>query len=891
MSDQNDLSGKIGLDTTDFKAAISSINRDIRVVESGFRASAAALGDWSKSASGLESRMKALSAEIELQQKKTGALKSEYEKVKKEKGENSRAAQELQIKLNKENETLGKMQIELKGTVTSLANMGKEEKQDKDKTEDLDKSEKKATTSTNQFGSAMKSLTGHLKDVGSGLANVIGHVAKLAAGLAVGLAAAATGAVVAIGALMVKSGEWADQFATLSGVTGVSTTRLQELDYIGKKLDVDLGTMTGSMSKMIRSLSSAKDGTGPAAEAYAALGVSIRDSSGELRDSEDIWTDAIVALGGVSNETERDTLAMTIFGKSAMELNPLITAGTDKLKALADEANRVGAVMSEKDVEALDQFSDSSAAMGNTIKGITGTLAAAFAPALNAAFTALNNFLASPAVHKGLENLRSGISRIATIIAVSFKTGNPLFAMAQGIGAMAGKEGILRTIADGLGGLAGIIPRLQAGFKAGGIGGMLKSLIPEGGIGGIISGLGGTIGKVLSGMLTSFAAQPAKLLKIGLDIIQGLAAGLLAAIPKLLPVFLQLITSLVNFITTTLPTLLQLGLTVVLQLAMGIMQAIPQLIPVVLQMITSFVQFLITNLPMIITAALQLIITLANGIAQALPTLIPTILGIIPVIIMTLLENLPLLITAALNLIMALAQGIIAALPILIPEIPKIVQTIIDVITKNLPLVIKMALTLITTLVAAIVTNLPMIGKAAIDIITALLNGIVELFPELITAAGDIITTIVDAIGDLIPTVLTVGRDIVEGIWKGIKDAWAQLLVDMGGIIKGLPKWVQKLLGIASESKVFAEIGRNMAAGLGSGFKNSYKSIRDQIGKAVEGLSAQASMTVSGSLGGYGRQLQPAPAPIYVTVQANVNNEIDYYRLAQRVGEQIKRGR
>ena len=69
MSDQNDLSGKIGLDTTDFKAAISSINRDIRVVESGFRASAASLGDWSKSASGLESRMKALSSEIELQQR------------------------------------------------------------------------------------------------------------------------------------------------------------------------------------------------------------------------------------------------------------------------------------------------------------------------------------------------------------------------------------------------------------------------------------------------------------------------------------------------------------------------------------------------------------------------------------------------------------------------------------------------------------------------------------------------------------------------------------------------------------------------------------------------------------------------------------------------------
>ncbi len=70
MSDQSDLSGKIGLDTTDFKAGIATLNRDIRVVESGFRASAASLGDWSKSATGLESRIKALNAEIELQGKR-----------------------------------------------------------------------------------------------------------------------------------------------------------------------------------------------------------------------------------------------------------------------------------------------------------------------------------------------------------------------------------------------------------------------------------------------------------------------------------------------------------------------------------------------------------------------------------------------------------------------------------------------------------------------------------------------------------------------------------------------------------------------------------------------------------------------------------------------------
>ncbi len=888
MSDQNDLSGKIGLDTTDFKTAISTLNRDIRVIESGFRASAASLGDWSKSATGLESRIKTLNSEIDIQSKKASALRAEYERVAKEKGANSRAAQELQIKLNKENETLGKMQAELKGTQAQLTNMGKEEKTTKDKTEDLDKSEKKATESTNKLGAAVKTLTNGLGSMGSGISSVVSHLARLSVGLAVGLAAAISGAIIGIGVMMNKAGAWADQFATLSGVTGVSTTRLQELDYIGKKLDVDLNTMTGSMSKMIRAVGSAKDGTGPAADAFKALGVNIRDADGNLRDSEDIWTDSIMALGGVGNETERDTLAMTLFGKSAMELNPLITAGADKLGALADEANRVGAVMSEKDVEALDAMKDSADAMGNTFKGVTGTLAAAFAPAISAVIGKINELLANPAVQKGLDNLRDGISRIANIIALSFGTENPFKSISTGIQWMGSQSGILNTIGEGIGKIGEVFERLKSGFKSGGISGMLKNLIPEGGIGGIISSLAPQIGKLLSGLLTSFAAQPAKLLTIGMGIIQGLATGLLAAIPALLPVFLQLITSLVNFITTTVPTLLQLGLTVVLKLAMGIIQAIPQLIPVVLQLITQLVQFLIQNLPMIITAALQLIVTLANGIAQALPTLIPTILGIIPVIITTLLQNLPMIITAALNLIMALAQGIINALPVLIPEVPKILTTIIDTIVNNFPLVISMALTLITTLVTALIDNLPMIVQAAIDMVTALLNGIVEMLPELVTAAGQIITTIVDAIGDLIPNLLQAGKDLVAGIWKGIQDAWAGLLDSMAGIISGLPGWVKKLLGIASPSKPFRDIGRNMGSSLGIGFADSYRSIKDQISRTVQGLSAEATMSVSGGFGPGRSRGQLQPAPIYLTIQGTPDNEMDMRRLARYVAEEIR---
>ena len=47
---------------------------------------------------------------------------------------------------------------------------------------------------------------------------------------------------------------------------------------------------------------------------HRQLGISVTDASGNLRDSETVYWETIDALGKVSNETERDALAMRIFG-------------------------------------------------------------------------------------------------------------------------------------------------------------------------------------------------------------------------------------------------------------------------------------------------------------------------------------------------------------------------------------------------------------------------------------------------------------------------------------------------------------------------------------------------------------------------------------------------
>jgi chromosome segregation ATPase len=131
---ENDLSGKVSLDITNFKANIAQLNQQIKVVETGFKAAAAGMEDWGASEEGLQLRLKALNDIINLQKQKVENLKEQYIKIAAEKGETSKAARDLQIKINNETAALNKNQAELQSTTNKLKNFGKESEEASKKT-------------------------------------------------------------------------------------------------------------------------------------------------------------------------------------------------------------------------------------------------------------------------------------------------------------------------------------------------------------------------------------------------------------------------------------------------------------------------------------------------------------------------------------------------------------------------------------------------------------------------------------------------------------------------------------------------------------------------------------------------------------------------------------
>ena len=360
MADDSKLSAKPEIDTTEFKTGVATMNRELKVLESGFKASAASLGDWSKSAEGLDKRLDTLTEKFVIQEKKVAATRAEYERIAAEKGKTSRAAQDLEIQLNKEIETLGKMSNESRNIEEALEEMSSGSDEAGEAVEDLGNATEETSESLITF-----------KDVANGL----GAAIQASVGAVLALGAATAAAAVAISGLVFSTAQAAGDLVDMSVKTGISTEALQEYAFIGGQVGVSLDTITGAQAKMIRSMAGAKDGTGAQADAFKNLGISVTDSSGQLRDSQTVFAETLDALGKISNPAEKDAMAMDIFGKSAQELNPLIAAGSEGMAEMAANAHELGAVMDDDTIAAGDKLGDTMDALKAGLQGTLGTLA------------------------------------------------------------------------------------------------------------------------------------------------------------------------------------------------------------------------------------------------------------------------------------------------------------------------------------------------------------------------------------------------------------------------------------------------------------------------------------------------------------------------------------
>ena len=527
-----------------YREALKNISRELRVQKVEMDAVTSAYGANQNSIEALSAKQEALTKQQDAHREKVQILSEMLEIAKQEFGENSEEADQYRIKLATAQTALNKCSNEINTTSTALAEAQKATQESADATDDLGDTVGEAGDALDEYGEAAGETGDSLDELGDSaddasgknqsFLSVMAGAAKTLGNVVVAGAKAASRALLEVGKaaanatkegfeLSKEAGKYADDIATLSTQTGVSQSSLQQWTYASNFVDTSVDSITSSMTKLTQTMGNALNGSSEASDKFATLGVSITDVHGRLRSTEDVFWDAIDALGKIENPAERDAAAIALFGESAQKLNPLIAAGREGFEALNAEAERLGTVFSDDEIATMGGFDDAMQRNSQAVSGLKNAiglaLIPAFQPLVNRATEAMGRV--NHAIRDGLtpdemgeltdfllDEMDGAIEYIISIIEDAL----PMLTTAVG------------KLVSSLGSkLPGMVNRLLPAVTQ-----LLQTLVNT--LSANAAGIGQAAGQLVAQLATFLVSNLPALASAAVQLVSGLFSGLLAAI-------------------------------------------------------------------------------------------------------------------------------------------------------------------------------------------------------------------------------------------------------------------------------------------------------------------------------------------------------------------------
>ena len=229
-----------------------------------------------------------------------------------------------------------------------------------------------------RMGNSMQGLQGRLKNVRNAALSVNTAFKAMALILTAGaFSRVITGAI-----------NQADAFGKLSRQTGIAADTLQSYVNAGKLAGVEQGTIDKGLRRLAQSMREADQGVATYADAYKALGVTVRDSDGNLKESEVVLGQLADRFRDMPNGATKAALAMEIFGRSGAQLIPMLNEGGDALERWNYETSEGFAANAE-------YFNDQLTMLGFGFDGFRKQLSDALLPALNSILEVFRDVFAS----------------------------------------------------------------------------------------------------------------------------------------------------------------------------------------------------------------------------------------------------------------------------------------------------------------------------------------------------------------------------------------------------------------------------------------------------------------------------------------------------------------
>ena len=219
-----------------------------------------------------------------------------------------------------------------------------------------------------------------IKRLGNSMQGVQGRVKNLRMAMSgLNKTFATLGLILSAGAFvrMVKGTiDAADAFGKLEIQTGIAANTLQAYVNAGKLAGVEQATIEKGLRRLAQSMREADQGVATYKDAFDDLGISVRDTDGNLKTNEQILGEISDAFTKMEDGVTKTAIAMEIFGRSGASMVNLLNNG----KASLEEFNFE---VSENFAQNAEYFNDQLTMIGFKAEGFSKQLTDSLLPSLN----------------------------------------------------------------------------------------------------------------------------------------------------------------------------------------------------------------------------------------------------------------------------------------------------------------------------------------------------------------------------------------------------------------------------------------------------------------------------------------------------------------------------
>ncbi|NLS97439.1 MAG: hypothetical protein GXX96_35310 [Planctomycetaceae bacterium] len=236
------------------------------------------------------------------------------------------------------------------------------------------------------FNTGVANATNRIKTFSRDVDNSTSVMTKLQSGLkTTATVAAAAGAAVAgaavVGFRMLRTEmESIDEIGKMAGKLGIDTETFVGLQHGANLSGIELNNLETSLLKMTRNLSTAATSGGPVADVLRELRLEAK-SLAAMRPDAALYVLAD-AIETVESPMDRVRIATQLFGRTGADMLLMMAGGSDTLRSMQRDAEKLGLTFSEMDFKQVEIANDAMTRLGLSTGVLTRTLAIDLAPTL-----------------------------------------------------------------------------------------------------------------------------------------------------------------------------------------------------------------------------------------------------------------------------------------------------------------------------------------------------------------------------------------------------------------------------------------------------------------------------------------------------------------------------